>query len=227
VSAVGRAIQTEGPQSEPWEVIGVARDHKVRSVGESPRPYLHMPAEASRSIGLVVRTTMAAEDALPTLRQAIRALEPNVVFIDESTAAEVAAGTMVPTKAAALAAAAFGGLALLLAAIGLYGVIAYGVSRRTREFGVRMALGAERTQVMGLVMRQGARLAITGAVLGMLAAAAAAQLLDALLYGVSRVDPIAYAAAAGALLVVAGVANVIPALAATRVDPAAALRATG
>jgi predicted lysophospholipase L1 biosynthesis ABC-type transport system permease subunit len=184
-----------------------------------------MPAEASRSIGLVVHTTIPAEDALPTLREAIRSLEPNVVFTGESTAAEVAAGTMAPTMAAALAAAAFGGLALLLAAIGLYGVIAYGVSRRTREFGIRMALGAERSQVMGLVMRQGARLAAAGAVLGMLAAAAAAQLLEALLYGVSRVDPIAYAAAAGALLVVAGVANVIPALAATRVDPAAALRA--
>ena len=100
----------------------MARDHNVRSVGEAPRPYLHLPAEPERGIGLVVRTTMPAAAALPMLREAIRTLEPSVVFTEDTTAAQIAAATMAPTKVAAYASAAFGGLALLLAAVGLYGV---------------------------------------------------------------------------------------------------------
>jgi predicted permease len=223
-SPLGRRIFPEGAQSPAFEVIGVARDHNVRSVGEARRPYLHLPAGPGRGIGLVVRTTMPAEAALPMLRAAIRALEPSVVFTEDTTAAQIASTTMIPTRMAAIAAAAFGGLALLLAAVGLYGVIAYAVSRRTREIGIRMALGAKRSQVLGLVMRQGGRLAAFGVALGLLASAGAARLLDALLYGVSGVDPIAYVAAVAILLMVAGMANMIPALTAARVDPAKALR---
>jgi putative ABC transport system permease protein len=113
---------------------------------------------------------------------------------------------------------------LLLAAVGLYGVIAYGVSRRTREIGIRMALGARPGEVLRLVVRQGGRLAIAGIALGVLAAAGAARLLEALLYGVSTIDPLAYITAIGALLLVAAVANIVPAFAAARVDPAKALR---
>jgi ABC-type antimicrobial peptide transport system permease subunit len=158
------------------------------------------------------------------LRQAIRGLEPNVVFTEETSAAQIAAATTTPTRIAALAAAAFGGLALLLAAVGLYGVIAYAVSRRTREIGIRMALGARRGQVLQLVMRQGGRLAVAGVALGLLASAGAARILGSLLYGVSTIDPPAYAAAIGVLLLVAAAANVVPAFAAARVDPARALR---
>ena len=223
-SPIGRRLFPLGAQSPAFEVVGVARDHDVRSVGEAPRPYLHMPAEPERGIGLVVRTTMPAEAALPMLRDAIRTLEPSVVFTEDATAAQIAAMTLAPTKVAAMAAAAFGGLALLLAAVGLYGVIAYAVSRRTREIGIRMALGAKRGQVLGLVMRQGGRLAGLGIALGVVASAGVARLLDALLYGVSGVDPIAYAAAVAILLLVAGLANMVPALTAARVDPARALR---
>jgi predicted permease len=223
-SPLGRRIFPLGVQSPAFEVVGVARDHNVRSVGEGPRPYLHMPAEPERGIGLVVRTTMPAAAALPMLREAIRTLEPSVIFTEDTTAAQIAAATTAPTKVAALASATFGGLALLLAAVGLYGVIAYVVSRRTREIGIRMALGAKRRQVLGLVMRQGARLAIPGVAIGVLASAAAARLLDVLLYGVSGVDPIAYAAAVAILMLVVGIANMMPALTAARVDPAKALR---
>jgi predicted lysophospholipase L1 biosynthesis ABC-type transport system permease subunit len=202
----------------------VARDHDVRSVGEPRRPYLHVPAEAERGIGLLVRTAMPAEAALPMLREAIRKLEPSVVFTEDTTAAQIASATMTPTRMAAVAAAAFGGLALLLAAVGLYGVIAYAVGRRTREIGIRMALGAKRGQVLRLVMRQGARLALGGIALGVLASAGVARLLDALLYGVSSIDPLAYAAAVAVLLLVASVANLVPAFTAARVDPAKALR---
>ena len=223
-SPLGRRIFPLGAQSPAFEVVGIARDHKVRSVGEVPRPYLHMPAGPERGIGLIVRTAMPAAAALPMLREAIRTLEPSVVFTEDTTAAQITATTMAPTKVAAFATAAFSGLALLLAAVGLYGVIAYAVSRRTREIGIRMALGAKRGQVLALVMRQGGRLAGAGIALGLLASAGAARLLEALLYGVSSIDPLAYTAAIALLLVVAGVANLVPAFTAARVDPAKALR---
>jgi putative ABC transport system permease protein len=119
---------------------------------------------------------------------------------------------------------AFALAGLLLAVIGVYGVLSFDVSRRTREIGIRMALGAKRGQVLGLVLREGGRLAAAGVALGVLASAGVARLLDALLYGVSGIDPVAYASAVAILLLVAGIANMIPAWSAARVNPAKALR---
>jgi putative ABC transport system permease protein len=223
-SAVGERVYTEGFDKEPHEIVGVARDHKVRSVGEDPRPYLHFPAEPSRTVSLVVRTAVPPARALPALRAAILKLEPDVVFTEDLPAAEVAATTIAPTRIGALLLGAFGALALLLAAIGLYGVVAYSVSRRTREVGVRMALGARPRDVLALVLRQGGRLALVGIGVGAVLAALAGRVLESLLYGVSALDPVAYALAAGVLLVVATLANLVPALVAARVDPMRALR---
>jgi putative ABC transport system permease protein len=119
---------------------------------------------------------------------------------------------------------AFGALALLLAAVGLYGVIAYSVSRRTREVGIRVALGAERWQIVRMILGQGARLGLAGVGLGALGGAAAARVLGAFLYGVSGLDPIAYGVAIGVLLLVVLFANLVPALSAARIDPVRALR---
>ena len=115
-------------------------------------------------------------------------------------------------------------LSLLLASVGLYGVIAYSVSLRTREVGIRMALGAERSQVLRMVLGQGARLALIGIGLGVVLAGAAARVLQSMLYGVSAFDPVAYGAAAGLLLLVALAANLVPAVTAARVAPATAIR---
>ncbi|MFP5379020.1 MAG: ABC transporter permease [Vicinamibacteria bacterium] len=224
-SAVGERLYQGDFEQEPHEIVGVVRDHKVRSVGEDPRPYVHFPATRSRAVGMLVRTTGPAEAALPRLRETILALEPEIVFTDESTATEVAATTMAPTRMGAMALAGFGGVALLLAAMGLYGVIAYAVSLRTREVGIRMAIGAERGQVVRMILAQGGRLAIVGVALGALGAAAVGRLLEGMLYGVSGLDPIAFAAAAGVLLLVAMLANLGPALTASRVNPVKALRA--
>jgi ABC-type antimicrobial peptide transport system permease subunit len=121
-------------------------------------------------------------------------------------------------------AAAFGGLGTLLAAIGLYGVVAFSVARRTREIGVRMALGAQPGQVLSMVMRQGLSIVMVGLVAGTLLAAIAASALRQILYDVSPFDPAAWGLALAAMLVTAAIANVVPARRAMRIDPMAALR---
>lgn len=223
-SALGQHVYTEGFDHEPHQVVGVARDHKVRSVGEPPRPYLHFPAEASRMVSLAVRTAVRPESALPALRAAILKLEPAIVFTEDVPAAELAAQTLAPTRIGAVLLGAFGGLALLLAAVGLFGVISYSVSQRTREVGVRMALGARPRDVLRLVLRQGGRLAVAGVATGALLAALVGRVLESLLYGVSPRDPLAFGLAAAVLLAVAAAANLAPALTAARVDPMRALR---
>lgn len=223
-SAVGRRIHLGDFDEPAQEIVGVARDHDVRAVGEAPRPYLHVPGRPSGAIGLVVRTTLPATSALPMLRQALWRLEPNIVFTEDASAEEIAAATMAPTRIGAGLLGSFGALALLLAAVGLYGVIAYSVSLRTREVGIRMALGAARGQVLRMILAQGGRLALVGMTLGTLASLAVGQVLASLLYGVSPFDPAAYGVASALLLAVAGIANVAPALTAARIDPLRALR---
>ena len=223
-SAVGQRFHSGDFDQPAWEVVGVARDHKVRSVGEAPRPYVHYPTGRSRTVSLVVRTGMPAASALPSLRTAILKLDPDIVFTQDATAAQVADLTMAPTRIGATLIGAFGALALLLAAVGLYGVIAYSVSLRTREVGIRIALGAERRQVLRLVLGQGSRLALVGVGLGAIASAGIGRVLESLLYGVSAYDPIAYGAAAGILLLVAVAANLAPAISAARIDLVVALR---
>ena len=222
--AVGRLIHNGGLNSPPFEIVGVSRDQKVRSVGEQPRPYMHFPAPPSRNIGLVVRTATPAATALPMLRNALWKLEPDILFTEDAAAEQVVATTVMPTRAGAIILGAFGALALLLAAIGLYGVISHSVTRRTREVGIRIALGAERIQVLRLILAEGGRLAIVGIALGALAAAGVGRVLESMLYGVSSFDPIAYASAASLLFAVAFAANLFPALTASRIDPIKALK---
>jgi hypothetical protein len=224
-SAIGRRIHLGELNEPPHEIVGIARDHAVRSVGEEPRPYLHLPAGEGLGMGLVVRSTAPAVSALPMLRQALWKLEPNIVFREDVPAAEIAAETMAPTRIGAGLLSAFGALALLLAAVGLYGVIAYSVSLRTREVGIRMAVGADRSRIVRMVLAQGTRLAAAGIVVGALTSLATARVLASLLYGVSPFDPAAYAFACGLLLAVACLANLVPALSAARIDPLRALKA--
>jgi predicted permease len=225
-SALGERIYADGFDKPATEVIGVVADYKVRDLGEAPRPYLHLAwrQQKSTSTTLLVRAAGPAAALVPGLRQAILELEPAIVFTDEGTAADIVRLTVGPAQAGAFLIGAFGSLALLLAAIGLYGVVAYTVSQRTREVGVRVALGAGVGDVVLMVLRSGMLLAGAGVAVGLLGAAGVAHLLTSLLYGVSVVDPLAYLGAASLLLAVAFLANLIPARRASRVDPMVALR---
>jgi predicted permease len=223
--AVGQRFYMGGFHTPAWEVVGVSRDHRVRSVGEAPRPYLHVPdGPGEESLSFAVRTTTPPASALPMLREVLWSIEPDIVFTEDVAAAEVAETTMLPTRIGAIMLGAFGALALGLAAIGLYGVVAYSVSQRTREIGIRVALGAPRASILRLLASRGAALAVIGLTTGGLGAAAVGRLLTSMLYGVSAFDAPAFATAATLLLVIAGVANLVPALAALRIDPVKALR---
>ena len=223
--AVGQRFHMGGYHTPAWEIVGVARDHKVRSVGEDARPYLHVPyGPTEKSLSFIVRTATPPVATLPALRDALWSLEPDIVFTEDVAASEVADTTMLPTRIGAILLGAFGALALGLAAIGLYGVVAYSVSQRTREIGIRVALGAPRASVLRLLASRGAVLAVIGLATGAAGAAAVGRLLTSMLYGVSAFDGVAFAAAATMLLAIAGIANLVPAVAALRVDPVKALR---
>ena len=151
-------------------------------------------------------------------------MEPNPVFLDNQTMETQVAARLLPVQAGAWLASVVGGVALALAAIGLYGVVAYSVERRTREIGVRMALGADRRRVLGMVLGQGFSLVAVGLVLGALLAALGLRGLSGVLYGVGLADPLAWGAAAVSLALAAAAANAVPAHRATRVNPSVALR---
>lgn len=224
-SAVGQVVHNGGLDQPALLIVGVSRDHKVRSAGEAPMPYAHLPIGTGRSIELVVRSAGPAAGLVPALKRAVWALEPDAVFTTEGAATDAVEATLAPSRVGAAIIGTVGVLALLLAAVGLYGVIAYSVSLRTREVGIRMALGAERGQVLRMVLGQGLRLALVGVAIGAALAALVATVLRSLLYGVSAFDAVAYGAAAGLLLLVALAANLAPAVAASRVAPSTAIRA--
>ena len=225
-SAVGKTFQLAFGAGRTFEVIGVSRDHRVHAINERPTPYLHFAAlqQPSRYNFLVARTPGDSAQLLSSLRRELLAIEPGLVFIGSNTMELNVELSLLPQRAAAWLALGFGSVGTLLAAIGLYGVIAFSVARRTREIGVRMAIGAATGDVLGLVLRQGLRLALVGTLIGMALAAVGARLLGGLLFQVGVFDLTAWSAALLVLLAAALLANVIPARRAMTVDPITALR---
>jgi hypothetical protein len=207
-------------------VVGVARDHKRHGVLEAPSPYIYYAAAQmpARYNFIVARTTGDADRLLNDMRRELLAMEPGLVFMVSNTMERNLGNSLMPARVGAMLAAGFGGLGTLLAAIGLYGVIAFSVARRTREIGVRMALGSKPGGVLSLVMRQGFTIVAVGLVVGSALAAGAASALSGLLYGISPFDPLAWGLALTAMVVAAALANFVPARRAMRVDPITALR---
>ena len=214
--------------NKPWlEIIGVTRDHRMHSLTEAPQPHLDLPA-LQRPYGsfarLVVRTKLDPLTVWPAVRKAALALNPNVTVSPPTTLDYDIKGSIAVARMASTLTSLFGVTALLLAGIGLYGVMSYAVSRRTREICIRMALGAERSAVLRLVIKQGLLLTGIGIGLGLLVAVLLTRLLQSLLYGVGTTDPLTFGVVALLLAGVALLACYIPAQRATKVDPMIALR---
>jgi predicted permease len=225
-TAIGKLFRTRGSDGPAFRIVGVAADHKVMTLVEPPTPFLHI-ARSQRPnsyTAIIARTRGDAPALLRDMQRELLALEPNLVFIEHQTMEAEVDATLFPMRASAWLVSGVGAVAMLLAAIGLYGVIAYSVARRTREIGIRMALGARPGAVVALVMQEGLVVAAAGLVAGCLLAAAAARAIAGMLYGVSAADPLSWIAAAVVLLAASTLANLIPAWRAARVAPSEALR---
>jgi len=224
--ALGHRVRLRDQSGPTIEIVGISRDYMVRQVGEAPRPMIHFAASQQRSTSysLLVRTAGDSGVLTGELERALRVMEPKLVFLELGSLDRMAATSMLPITLGASVFAGLAGLAMLLAGIGIYGVIAFSVSRRTREIGIRMALGSSRRMVVSRVLREALVLVALGTVSGALLAMQAAQAISSVLLGVTSSDPLSYLAAGGVLLSVAALAAIIPARRAASVDPLIALR---
>lgn len=214
----------------PMEIVGVVRNARSRSLrGEIPQRY-YMPVDqgsegkVSESIVYEIRTVGGPKSAAAMVRKAILAVNPDAPVTFLYSMDEVIEDQMVFPRLIARLCAIFGGLALLMAATGLYGVLSYGVARRTNEIGIRMALGADKNSVIRMILGETTVLVMIGLIAGIAAAAACTRLIASQLYGLSKLDPITFSAAVGLLSAVALIAGYIPAARAARVNPVTALR---
>jgi len=231
-SAVGQHLVVNAPppsKIEDWaEIIGVVGNVRHNGVEDrSGQPFIYLPLTHTRLDGMMsvlIRTARPASEVIPFLRSTVASIDPELPVFAAAPMEDVISGSFRNRRGIMLLLAGFAGVALLLSAVGIYGMLAYDVSRRTRELGIRSALGATRRQIVGLVLREGLGRAGAGIVAGLLVAAALSRLMASLLFEVRPVDPTVYTAGALLLLAVAAVASWLPARRAARVNPAEALR---
>jgi predicted permease len=224
---LGKEIALPGPEGSKGHVVGVARDGRYRGIREAPRPYVFRPLGEGtpRNLTLIVRTEPGAQGVATAVRGLVRHLDPAIAISEVRTLEQHVAGALIQTRVATFLLAVFGALALLVAGIGLYGVLAYGVARRQREIGVRMALGARREQIARQVLGEGMRLTLVGLGVGVLLSVALTRFVHGLLYGVGPTDPLTYIVVAVTLVIAAVLSSWLPASRAMGVDPMTALRA--
>jgi len=205
-------------------IAGVVKTGKYHTLSEGPQPVIYLPADSEWHATLLIRTEGDPKGLLASVRREVQALDPDAVPIDLETMQQYMALPLFPAHTTGLLLGAFGILALVLAVTGLYGVISYAVSQRTHEIGIRMALGAERRDVLRLVVGQGLGLTLIGVAIGLAGAFAATRALSSLLYGISPTDPVTFLGVSFLLTAVALLACYIPARRAVKVDPMVALR---
>ena len=235
-SALGKLIEmAPGIEDRPRQIVGVLGDVKTRGLGEPPRPTMYVPVRqmpqllAQISHGFfqvtwVVRTRARGGGLIPAMEEVVRSVDPGQPFSGFRTMEQVIATSLNAQRFQMVLLGTFAGLALVMAAAGIYGLISYSVSQRTREIGIRQALGAERVGVLKMVMRQGLVLALVGVGLGVAGGLALTRLLSSQLYGVTATDPLTFGVVSLVLVLVALAACYIPARRAARVDPMVALR---
>lgn len=214
-------------KDQPHRVVGVFKDAQFRNSLEAPLPFLYLPSwlgSGQTDARMVVRVAGDTRAMIPALRREIKAIDSNVPISEDVPLTQQIDAEHRPVLLSSAVLTWSGGLALFVSMIGLYGVLAFAVSRRTREIGVRMALGAQTTDVLRLVVGQGLRLVAIGALIGLLTAFASTRLIKSLLYGVGATDPLTFTAVVLLLIAVAVLACLIPARRATKVDPIVALR---
>jgi predicted permease len=222
-SAIGKIVDTAGGERQ---VVGVVETGKYWSLGEEPREFMYIPHRQrfEFAMTLVARTRSNPVDVMGNIRNVVRNLDPNMPVYDVRTMESHMGIALLPARLGGEVLGAFGLLGLLLAAVGVYGVMAYSVAQRTRELGIRVAVGADRGSVVKLVLGEGLRLAGVGIVLGLVAAAGASQLIKGLLYNTQALDPVAFLGVPSVLLAVAFLAVYLPARRAASVDPMKALK---
>ena len=226
---IGKRIKfTYSPKENYREIVGIVGNTADAGLDSPEEPSLFLPfsQDTNSFINYVVRTGSNPESAVGEVRASLHAVDPQLVLIQPFTMDQIIAQSpsVFLRRYPSYLIGSFAALALILAMIGLYGLVSYSVSQRTRELGIRIALGAQQKDVMHLVLGEGARLTLLGVIFGLLAALGLTQLMRSLLFGVSALDPVTFASVAVVLALVAVVACCIPARRAMRTDPAAALR---
>ena len=205
------------------EIVGIVGDAKYDDLRKSVEPTAYVPLQEGAA-HFAIRASIQAEALIPTVRQVVASFDDNLPLFDVRTQTETIDRLLFNERLVAQLSSVFGGLALVLACVGLYGLLSYEVARRTREIGIRTALGAQRREIFRLVLRQGLTLTIFGAIVGITAAIGVTRYLGSLLYGVAATDPLTFVTIAFTLVAVALLAGYIPSRRATRVDPMVALR---
>ena len=223
-SAIGQRLKGE---TDKWdEIVGVVADTKYQSMSEKPTAYFYVPFQQTQGsrIALFVRTGTAPESLGNTIQAAVVKMDPALGVSNLQTMRQTIEKSLVGFEGTALMLSIAGFIGLLLATIGIYGVVAYSVAQRTHEVGIRMALGANPENILGLILRQGMAPALIGIVIGLAGSFALTRLIEGQLYGVKPTDPLTLAAVSVLLCLVTAAACVIPARRAMRVDPMVALR---
>jgi predicted permease len=220
--ALGK-ILSDGSEP-PMEVIGIARDSKYRTIGEPSQPILYRPLSQRHQNQLSLLVRKDGGSLLPDLQLLLRRIDANLPILRASTLEEAAGFSLFPGRLAMWTAAGSAGIGVFLAILGLYGITAYDVTRRTREIGIRLAVGARPSQVMRMVVHRAMRVASMGTLLGLLGAVGLSRILRAILFGVDPLDPLSFASGAAVCILVALAASLVPARRAAGADAVAALR---
>jgi len=226
-SALGQQIQRGGADSPRMTIIGVAGTINSIDLGQpvtKERVYRPATQQSPPAMALVVKTGLDPQTLVSQVRAAVRGIDPEQPIADVRTMEQWVSRSLELRRAPAMLLALFGSVALVLSAIGIYGVLAFGVAQRGREFGIRQALGADRSSILTLVLKQGLLTTGIGIVLGLIGAAIVSRLMQSMLFGVGQHDPIVFAGVTIVLFAVAVAACYIPARRATKVDPIVALR---
>jgi putative ABC transport system permease protein len=224
--AVGSRVKLGGADGEWLTVVGVAGDVRHGGLDAAPRAEAYVPFEQQTFsfMDFVVRTHGDPRAAVPGVREAVAAVDPAQPIASVRTMDDLVADALADRRFTSLLVSLFGCAAILLSAVGVYGVVSYTVAQRSKEIGIRMALGAGRRDVLALVLGQGLKLALAGAAIGFVGALAATRALSSLLYGVSATDPLAFVAVATLVVAVALAASLVPARRASRLDPTEVLK---